>query len=78
MAMPRAGGGHREGGGRFLQGEVTMYMAAVRVEKNVSYHLHSGERVAFDSPLYRGTSLTGRRTPLGPYGRTMPRVLGGS
>ena len=27
---------------------------------------------------YRGTSLTGKRTPLGPYRRPMPRVLGGS
>ena len=26
---------------------------------------------------YRGTSLVGKRTPLGPYLRTMPRVLGG-
>jgi hypothetical protein len=32
------------------------------------------------SPLkgYRGTSLTIKRTPLRPYGRPMPRVLGGS
>ena len=27
---------------------------------------------------YRGTSLTRKRTPLGPYRRPMPRVLGGS
>ena len=27
---------------------------------------------------YRGTSLTKKRTPLGPYRRPMPRVLGGS
>ena len=27
--------------------------------------------------VYRGTSLTGKRTPLGPYRRPMPRVLGG-
>ena len=27
---------------------------------------------------YRGTSLTKKRTPLGPYGRPMPRVLVGS
>ena len=26
---------------------------------------------------YRGSSLTGKRTPLGPYRRPMPRVLGG-
>ena len=25
-----------------------------------------------------GASLTGKRTPLGPYRRPMPRVLGGS
>ena len=28
--------------------------------------------------LYRGISLTSKRTPLGPYCRPMPRVLGGS
>ena len=28
-------------------------------------------------PLYRGTSLTTKRTPLEPYSRPMPRVLGG-
>ena len=28
--------------------------------------------------IYRGTSLTRKRTPLGPYHRPMPRVLGGS
>ena len=27
---------------------------------------------------YRGTSLIRKRTPLGPYRRLMPRVLGGS
>ena len=29
-------------------------------------------------PWYRGTSLTRKRTPLGPYRRPRPRVLGGS
>jgi len=28
--------------------------------------------------VYRGTSLTKKRTPLGPYRRSMPGVLGGS
>ena len=28
-------------------------------------------------PMYRGTSLTRKRTPLGAYRRPMPRVLGG-
>jgi len=28
--------------------------------------------------IYRGTSPTRKRTPLGPYRRPMPRVLGGS
>ena len=28
--------------------------------------------------LYTGTSLTRKRTPLGPYRRPMPRVLEGS
>ena len=27
---------------------------------------------------YRGTSLIRKRTPLGPYRRPMPKVLGGS
>ena len=27
---------------------------------------------------HRGTSLTGKRHPLGPYRRPMPRALGGS
>ena len=30
------------------------------------------------SNLYRGTSPTRKRTPLGPYRRPLPRVLGGS
>ena len=30
------------------------------------------------SVVYRGTSLTRKRTPLAPYRRPMPRVLGGS
>ena len=30
------------------------------------------------SPDYRRTSLTRKRTPLGPYRRPMTRVLGGS
>ena len=29
-------------------------------------------------PLYRGTSFIKKRHPVGPYSRTMPRVLGGS
>ena len=29
-------------------------------------------------PLYRGTSLSRKLSPLGPYRRPMPRVLGGS
>ena len=32
----------------------------------------------FKLPTQRGTSLTRKRTPLGPYRRPMPRVLGGS
>ena len=31
-----------------------------------------------NSGTYRGTSLTRKRTPLGPYRRPMLRVLGGS
>ena len=36
-------------------------------------------RVKTNVPLfYRGTSLIRKCTPLGPYRRPMPRVLGGS
>ena len=31
-----------------------------------------------NAPVYRGTSLTRKRTPLGPYRGPMPRILGGS
>ena len=31
-----------------------------------------------EKTVYRGNSLTRKRTPLGPYRRPMPRVLGGS
>jgi hypothetical protein len=31
-----------------------------------------------ESGRYRGTSLVRKRTPLGPYRRSIPRVLGGS
>ena len=32
----------------------------------------------FEETLLRGIPLTRKRTPLGPYCRPMPRVLGGS
>ena len=35
-------------------------------------------RAISPSGLYRGTSLTRKRTPLGPYRRSMPSALGGS
>ena len=35
-------------------------------------------RGALEAGVYRGTSLTQTRTPLGHYRRPMPRVLGGS
>jgi hypothetical protein len=35
------------------------------------------ERIVGPAALYRGTSLTRQRIPLGPYRRPMPRVLGG-
>jgi len=43
-------------------------MAAVFVETKVSLLRHD----------YRGTSLTRKRPPLGPYRRPMPQDLGGS
>jgi len=80
-------GGPR-GGGRFLMSEVPLYMRAHSGKRPhvyetcgnrsrspaTSLHMrtHSGERP------YRGTSPIRKRTPLGPYGRTMPRVLRGS
>jgi len=36
------------------------------------------DRPASGQIKYRGTSLIRKRTPLGPYRRPMPRVLGGS
>ena len=45
----------------FLMSEVTLYMFPV----------------PFQRRAYRGTSLTGKRSPLGPYRRPMPWVLGG-
>ena len=38
------------------------------------------ERAAVNQNIdrYRGTSLTRKRNPLGPYRRPVPRVLGGS
>ena len=36
-----------------------------------------GCRGLVDFYTYRGTSLMRKRTPLGPYCRSMPRVLGG-
>ena len=44
-----------------------------RAEAAIAWHAND----AFSKP-YRGTSLTRKRTPLGPYRRPMPRVLGGS
>ena len=37
-------------------------------------------QIALDKPIweYRGTSLIRNNPLLGPYGRPMPRVLGGS
>ena len=46
--------------------------------KNTSEGLFQlAEDVAWPE-TYRGTSLTRKRTPLGPYRRPVPRVLGGS
>ena len=39
---------------------------------------HTGAVVIAREAEYRGTSLKRKRNPLGPYSRTMPRVLGGS
>ena len=38
---------------------------------------HRSTLRAIWSKLYKGTSLTIKRTPLGPYRRPVPRVLGG-
>ena len=46
----------------------------------LSNHQHTACRASLPSLLlrHRGTSLKRKRTPLGPYRRPMPRVLGGS
>jgi len=51
----------------FLMSEVPLYMAAVLVVVNVSH-------CRFQSD-WRGTSLIGNCTYLGPYSRTIPRGL---
>ena len=40
--------------------------------ENVASSLESGAQLG---GVYRGTSLTRKRTPLGPYSRPMPRVV---
>ena len=56
------------GVGRFLMGEVPLYAGF----RGQAPRRRRSER------LYRGTSLTRKRTLLGPYRRPTPQVLGGS
>ena len=51
--------------------------------ENVSILTRSGRNICskglgFRIQSYRGTSLTRKRIPLGPFRRPMPRVVGGS
>jgi len=41
-------------------------------------HVVGGRFLTREVPLYRGTSLIRKRTPLRPYRRPVPRVLGWS
>jgi len=54
-------------GGRFLMREVPLYTARLPTYQH-GYPFTGGG--------YRGTSLIRKRTPLGPYRRPVPRVLG--
>jgi len=71
----------------FHMGEVPLFLTGeVYLRMNVSLWqaLAKGARaMGNDHPEvyltpYRGISFARRRTPLGPYPRVMPRVLGGS
>ena len=55
--------------GVFLMSEVPLYSRG-----GGELPQRAGGRI----PPYRATSRTRKRTPLGPYRRPMPRVLGGS
>ncbi|KAJ1469899.1 hypothetical protein T484DRAFT_2123310 [Baffinella frigidus] len=52
--------------------------ARVRLHAPQSYHAHTKPPPPRTLQAYRGTSLIKNRPPLGPYSRTMPRVLGWS
>ena len=48
------------------------------VEEFGTYKYRDSRILRVKDPRYRGTSLRRNRTPLGPYRRLMPRMLGGS
>jgi len=57
--------------------------APLRSEASRGFRREGGRKRALflatrPGAMYRGTSLIRKRTPLGPYSRPMPRVLGGS
>ena len=56
--------------------------ACVYIQRHPLWHRRRRRRRSIgtrnSAHTYRGTLLTRKRTPLGPYSRTMPRVLGGS
>ena len=51
------------GGGRFLMSEVPLYFDAWRPSRR------------FEEPLYKGSSLTSKHPPLGPFRGPMPGAL---
>ena len=87
--MPRVLGGSK-GEVRFLMSEVPLYdpfsQETIRKTTQIRFHaprLGGDGMIPPPRPLklrglFRGTSLIRKRTPLEPYRRPMPRVLGGS
>ena len=54
-------------------------VALCLVHKGDTFAEKKAEYLAsFNKEVYMDASLTRKRTPLGPYRRPMPRVLGGS
>ena len=57
---------------------VTRVKSLILLIYGVSQHSRTADVDVGGASDYRGTSLTRKRTSLGPYRRPMPRVLGGS
>ena len=74
-------------GSRLRKGEVFAYVGSIQdlkdlkvIDLQVASLIGAGRRGGgvWASGRYRGTALARKCTPLGPYSRPMPRVLGKS